>query len=98
MKIPGVFWVILIVILVPTLIPVLQQAFPSSNYWWSAIIVVVLAAVAKTTEIVYKKQIEKTVGQPLPAATPMPIGAGEYEYKTTKPAPQSSTVVRWLVG
>lgn len=96
MKIPGVFWVILIVILVPALIPVLQQAFPSSTYVWSAILVVVLAAVAKTVEIVYKKQIEKAVGEQLPSATP--IGAGEYDYETTKPAPRSSTVMRWLVG
>ena len=59
-----------IVILVPALIPVLQQVFPSSTYAWSAILVVVLAAVAKTVEIVYRKQIDKTVGAPLPAATP----------------------------
>jgi hypothetical protein len=99
MNIPGVFWVILIVILVPALIPVLQQAFPSSTYAWSAVIVVVLAAIAKTTEIVYKKQIDKAVGQTLPAAMARPIGGGEYEHDAvTPPAAGSSTVVRWLVG
>ncbi len=62
--IPGIFWVILIVILVPMLIPVIQRVAPESTYWWSAIVVVILAAIAKTVEIVYKKQIEKQMIQP----------------------------------
>jgi hypothetical protein len=98
MKVPGVFWVVLIVILVPSLIPVLQQAFPSATYAWSAIIVVALAAVGKTVEIVYRKQIDKTIGAPLPAATPRPIGAGEYEYVEATQPPQPSSIVHWLVG
>lgn len=93
MRVPGVFWIVLVVILVPTLIPVLERVFPESNYWWSAILVVVLAAVAKTLELVYRKEIDDTVGQPLPAATP--IGAGEYEYRETA---TPSAVARWLVG
>ncbi len=98
MNVPGVFWIILVVILVPSLIPVLQQVFPSSTYAWSAILVVVLAAVAKTVEIVYKKQIEKTVGAPMPAAAPRPIGAGEYEYDVPAPTPKAHVLRQWLVG
>ena len=98
MKIPGVFWVVLIVILVPALIPVLQQVFPSSTYAWSAILVVVLAAITKTVEIVYRKQIDKTVGQPMAAATPRPLGAGEYEYDVAATPAGPPAIVRWLVG
>ncbi len=97
-NIPGVFWVILIVILVPSLIPVLQQVFPSSTYMWSAIVVVVLAAIAKTVEVVYRKQIDKAMGGPLPAAMAQPIGGGEYEYQVTASKQQPAALVRWLVG
>lgn len=96
MKVPGVFWVVLIVIGVPALIPVLQQVFPSSNYAWSAIIVVMLAALAKTVEIVYKKPIEKAMGAPLPMAAPRPIG--EYEHTVTLVATKPSAIARWLIG
>ena len=97
MRVPGVFWIVLVVILVPTLLPVLERVFPESNYWWSAIVVVVLAAVAKTVEVVYKKQIDKTGGGALPAASPRPIGAGEYEY-TAVPANKPSAITSWLLG
>lgn len=95
MRVPGVFWIVLVVILVPTLLPVLERVFPESNYWWSAVLVTMLAAVAKTVEIVYRKQIDKA--GIMPAASPRPIGAGEYEY-TAVPANKPSAITSWLIG
>lgn len=68
-NLPGVFWVILIVVLVPALVPVIEQVFPASAYQWSAVLVVVLVSVAKTVEIVYRRQIDDAMAQaPMPAA------------------------------
>lgn len=96
MRAPGVFWIVLVVILTPALIPVLERVFPESNYLWAAILVTVLAAVAKTFEVVYRKQIADATSPPSPASTPRPIG-GEHEHTET-PAPKKSAVAAWLIG
>lgn len=97
MSIPGVFWPVLIVTLVPVLLPVIQNQFPAANYWWSAILVVVLAGIAKTTEIVYRKQIAKANAGPTPSAAAAPVDGDDYTYNGRMPK-QPSTLRQWILG
>jgi len=106
-SVPGVFWAILIVTLVPALAPVIEQVFPGADYKWSALLVVVLVSVAKTVEIVWRKQIAAaTSDAPQPAALAQggpaggPPGGDDYTYVTgpvrqEKPQP---ALVSWLFG
>lgn len=93
MRLPGTFWIVLVVLLIPTLMPILQSVFPQSSYWWSAILVVILAAIAKTVEIVYRKQIAKA----MPTAAAAPAGDGDYTTNTWMPK-QPGAVRTWLLG
>jgi hypothetical protein len=50
---PSVFWLVLILGLIPGVQAVLEQFFPSTEYWYSALVVAVLGAVAKAVQVTY---------------------------------------------
>lgn len=98
-NVPGVFWAILIVILAPALVPVIEHVFPAATYQWSAVIVVVLVSVAKTVEIVYRRQLDKAMSAgsaPRPAAMAAQDG-DDYTYERSYEKPQPA-LMTWLFG
>jgi len=109
-SVPGVFWAILIVTLVPALVPVIEQVFPGADYKWSAALVVVLVSIAKTVEIVYRRQIAAAKGeagetpQPASLAQGGPADGDDYTYTfhaagdyTVQPQPKPAFAA-WLFG
>ena len=80
-NLPGIFWIILILALIPAISAVIEQFWPTSQYYISAIIVAILAAVAKTLQIMLEKDegasllIEPPPDGVTPAAAPMEIAA-----------------------
>ncbi len=55
-QIPGVFWVAIILLLPPAIIPIIQQFFPANTYWWSAGIIVVLNVIVISIRIAWPKE------------------------------------------
>ncbi len=104
-SVPGVFWAILIVILVPALVPVLERVFPAAAYQWSAVLVVVLVSVAKTVEIVYRRQIGQAMAQDAiqiqPAAMAQDAAGApdgdDYTWEEVR-APEQPALSAWLLG
>lgn len=50
---PSVFWLVLILALIPAVQGILEQFFPATEYWYSALIVAILGAVAKAIQVTY---------------------------------------------
>ena len=53
MGLPSVFWLVLILALIPAVQGILEQFFPATEYWYSALIVAILGAVAKAIQVTY---------------------------------------------
>lgn len=74
-NLPGIFWIILILALIPAVSAVIDQFWPASQYYVSAIIIAILAAIAKTLQIMLEKDggasllIETPADGVTPAAT-----------------------------
>ena len=59
MKIPGVFWVALVLGLQALLPSFLMQWFPTNVYWWSAGIIVLADVIALAVRVSWPKQSAK---------------------------------------
>lgn len=75
MKIPGIFWVTLILVLGNTVPLFLSQWFPTNTFWWSAGIIVLIDAIVIAVKVSWPKQAGKVpdgvAAAPAPAdATP----------------------------
>lgn len=87
---PSVFWLVLILALIPGVQAVLEQFFPATEYWYSALIVAILGALAKAIQVWAKQEgmtIEIDADTPLPAGTTGPI---------TLEVEEPSKLQRWL--
>lgn len=69
-NLPGVFWIVLILALIPAISAVLENFWPSSQYYVTALVVAVLGALAKAIQVWAEKtgELPPTDG-PQPAAT-----------------------------
>lgn len=84
---PSVFWLVLILALIPGVQMVLEQFFPATEYWYSALIVAILGAVAKAIQVTYGDGLPTSVAGP-PEAAAAPIGE-----MTARPG----KLRRWLI-
>lgn len=84
---PSVFWLVLILALIPGVQMVLKQFFPATEYWYSALIVAILGAVAKAIQVTYGDDLPTPVAGP-PEAAAAPIGE-----MTARPG----KLRRWLI-
>lgn len=50
-NLPGVFWIVLILALIPAISAVLENFWPSSQYYVTALVVAVLGALAKAIQM-----------------------------------------------
>lgn len=83
---PSVFWLVLILALIPGVQMILEQFFPATEYWYSALIVAILGAVAKAIQVTYGDGA--TPAQPPPGVAAAPM-AGERE--------SPGKLRRWLI-
>jgi hypothetical protein len=103
MKPAGVLVITFVAILIPLLIPVIQQFWPTADVWWSAILVIVLYALLSAVWLVYGKKLQKAglSGMPIPAPMATPIGQlpddEDMTYPTPKPQ-QAPFMKTWLLG
>lgn len=83
MKVPSVFWFVLIPALVAGLVPVLTAFFPPATIWWSAAAIAIMGAIVAAVQAWRDSQIV----QP-------PSGV----QADMAPIPQKSFMRRWLIG
>lgn len=84
---PSVFWLVLILALIPGVQMVLEQFFPATEYWYSALIVAILGAVAKAIQVTYGGNA------PVGGMAPPPGAAGDVQPMGKAPG----KVRRWLL-
>lgn len=92
MSLPGVFWIVLLLALIPAIQTVLEQFFPATEYWYTALIVALLGAIAKAVEVWARKEYPGEID--LPDGAPRPAAAARPAETTAK----SSPARRWLMG
>ncbi len=83
MRIPSVFWFVLIPALVAGLVPVLTAFFPPATVWWSAAAIAIMGAIVAAVQAWRDSQ----------KVTP-PAGV----QADFAPMPQRSFMRRWLIG
>ena len=83
MKIPSVFWFVLIPALVAGLVPVLTAFFPPATIWWSAAAIAIMGAIVAAVQAWRDSQVV----QPPPGVA-----------ADMAPMPQRSFMRRWLIG
>ena len=76
-NLPGIFWIVLILALIPAVSAVIEQFWPSSQYYVSAIVIAVLGALAKAIQVMLEKGADTLIETPPAgaAAAPMQIAA-----------------------
>lgn len=77
-NLPGIFWIVLILALIPAVSAVIDQFWPSSQYYISAIVIAVLGALAKAIQVMLEKGGDTLQIETPPAgaaAAPMQIAA-----------------------
>lgn len=84
---PSVFWLVLILALIPAVQGILEQFFPVTEYWYSALIVAILGALAKAIQVTYGG------GDSAPTVAPPPGAAGDVQPVAKAPG----KVRRWLL-
>lgn len=84
---PSVFWLVLILALIPGVQMVLEQFFPATEYWYSALIVAILGSVAKAIQVTYGGGAAPPVAPP-PGAAAAPMSQG---------AARPGKMRRWLI-
>lgn len=81
--VPGMFWVVVIALSIPAIIPIIENTFPASSYWWSALVVVVLYAVLSAIYMFYREGLAE-VGMTKPPSPSMDISSTD---KPVRPPP-----------
>lgn len=92
MRFPGILPLVFFLFLVPALIPIINQFWPTATTWWSALLVAVLAAASSAIWLIYRKQLAK-------ADMPPPGVSADVSGSTwDKEALRDKSWRRWLLG
>jgi hypothetical protein len=93
MGLPSVFWLVLILALIPAVQGILEQFFPATEYWYSALIVAILGAVAKAIQVTYGAAGNGAAGNGAAGDGAPPGAAGD-----VRPAARADNKLRrWLL-
>lgn len=57
--VPGLFWVLVIALSIPAVIPIVENAFPAASNWWSAVLVAVLYSILSAIYIFFRKPLSE---------------------------------------
>lgn len=88
-NLPGIFWIVLILALIPAVSAVIDQFWPASQYYISAIVIAVLGALAKAIQVMLEKGADTLIETP-------PMGAAAAP--TPMRAIETNKIVRLLFG
>jgi hypothetical protein len=91
MRFPGILPLTFFLFLVPALIPIINQFWPTADVWWSAILVAVLAAASSAVWLVYRKQLAR-------ADMPPPGAPADVSGSTWDKGLPSRSWRGWLLG
>ncbi len=61
-NLPGIFWLVLILALIPAVNAVIENFWPSSQYYVSAIVIAVLGALAKAIQVMLERSAKSADG------------------------------------
>ena len=92
MKFPGILPLAFFLFLVPALIPIINQFWPTADVWWSAILVAVLASASSAIWLVYRKQLAKA-DMPPPGVS-ADVAGSTWDKQTL----QQKSWRNWLLG